>query len=126
MEMIKIKGITSVFCHDYVSDTSAVYKSADIVLSVSKSEGFGRTLIEGMSSGCVPVAYSLSGGPSDIIDHGDNGYLFETINDLKKVLISLKNPVLLAELSIKARFDYERKWNGKSVHNKWRDIIRSL
>ncbi|HET9476074.1 MAG TPA: methyltransferase domain-containing protein [Dehalococcoidia bacterium] len=44
-------------------------------------EHFGITIVEGMASGAVPISYN-SGGPRDIIQHGDNGFLFDTLDEL--------------------------------------------
>ncbi|KAI1332375.1 glycosyl transferase group 1 [Xylariaceae sp. FL0255] len=52
----------------------AHYASADIFLHCSITETFGLVVLEAMASG-VPVIARDEGGPSDIIDHGRNGYL---------------------------------------------------
>ncbi|TMB98843.1 MAG: methyltransferase domain-containing protein [Chloroflexi bacterium] len=44
-------------------------------------EHFGITIVEGMASGAVPIAYN-SGGPREIITSGENGYLFDTLEQL--------------------------------------------
>lgn len=44
-------------------------------------EHFGITIIEGMASGAVPIVYN-SGGPPEIITSGENGYLFDTLDEL--------------------------------------------
>lgn len=51
-----------------------IYASCDVVLSTSHYETLPGTLIEGLASGCVAVAFN-SGGQSDIIDHLETGYL---------------------------------------------------
>ncbi len=44
-------------------------------------EHFGITIIEGMAAGAVPVCYN-SGGPPEIITSGENGYLFNTLEEM--------------------------------------------
>ena len=44
-------------------------------------EHFGITIIEGMAAGAVPVVFN-SGGPPEIITSGENGYLFDTLEEL--------------------------------------------
>ena len=51
-----------------------LFAQSDVVLSTSHYETLPGTIIEGMASGCVAVAYD-SGGQSDIIDHLETGYL---------------------------------------------------
>jgi GT2 family glycosyltransferase/glycosyltransferase involved in cell wall biosynthesis/2-polyprenyl-3-methyl-5-hydroxy-6-metoxy-1,4-benzoquinol methylase len=44
-------------------------------------EHFGITIVEGMASGAVPVSFN-SGGPPEIITSGENGYLFNTLEEM--------------------------------------------
>ena len=58
----------------YITDINAVFRQAHIVLSTSRYESFGYTLLEGMASGCIPVTTG-AGGQTDIVKHLHNGYL---------------------------------------------------
>jgi len=42
-----------------------------------KMEHFGITTVEAMASGCIPVSYNAGGQP-EIINHGEDGYLWTT------------------------------------------------
>lgn len=44
-------------------------------------EHFGITIVEGMAAGAVPVVFN-SGGPPEIITSGENGYLFDSIEEM--------------------------------------------
>ncbi|KAL2416591.1 hypothetical protein ABEF95_006606 [Exophiala dermatitidis] len=55
------------------------YASADIFLHCSTTETFGLVVLEAMASG-VPVVARDQGGPSDIVDHGNTGYLIPPAN----------------------------------------------
>lgn len=50
------------------------YASADLFLHCSITETFGLVVLEAMASG-IPVVARDQGGPSDIIRHGQTGYL---------------------------------------------------
>lgn len=50
------------------------YASADVFLHCSITETFGLVVLESMASG-VPVVARDEGGPSDIVTHGETGYL---------------------------------------------------
>ncbi|KAJ5100088.1 hypothetical protein N7532_007089 [Penicillium argentinense] len=50
------------------------YASADLFLHCSITETFGLVVLEAMASG-IPVIARDQGGPSDIIRHGQTGYL---------------------------------------------------
>ncbi|MFZ3302012.1 MAG: glycosyltransferase family 4 protein [Microgenomates group bacterium] len=77
-----------------------------------KTEHFGMTLVESMSAGCVPIAYS-AGGHKEIVENGVNGYLWLEKKDLIELTEKIINtPRLSASLSKKAietskRFGYE-------------------
>lgn len=55
-------------CYDIAAES-------DIFLMTSRKEPFGMVTIEAMSMGCVPIAYNISSGSTEIIEHGKNGLL---------------------------------------------------
>lgn len=55
-------------------DLATAYASGDVFLHCSVTETFGLVVLESMASG-VPVVARDEGGPSDIVSHGDTGYL---------------------------------------------------
>ncbi|POR38919.1 GDP-mannose-dependent alpha-mannosyltransferase [Tolypocladium paradoxum] len=61
-------------------DLAAAYASGDVFLHCSVTETFGLVVLESMASG-VPVVARDEGGPSDIVLHGDTGFLVPP-NDL--------------------------------------------
>ncbi len=50
-----------------------VLRRTDLFLDLSDYQAFGRTALEGMACGAVPVI-TLFGGAGEFIRHGDNGY----------------------------------------------------
>lgn len=51
-----------------------LYATAAVVLSTSRFETMGATLMEGMAAGATPVTFGVGGQP-DIVTHGENGYI---------------------------------------------------
>ena len=49
----------------------------------TKMEHFGITTVEAMASGCIPIVYNAGGQP-EIVDHGKNGYLWNTKKECLK------------------------------------------
>lgn len=47
----------------------------DLFLMLSRKEPFGMVTIEAMSMGCVPIAYDVPSGSTEIIEHGKSGCL---------------------------------------------------
>lgn len=54
-------------------DLSRVYASSDVFLFPSKTDTFGRVVLEALSSG-LPVICSDVGGHLDMVRHGENGF----------------------------------------------------
>jgi glycosyltransferase involved in cell wall biosynthesis len=55
-------------------NATAFLKAATLLAVPSRSESFGRTIIEAWACG-LPVVATNAGGPAEIIRHGENGYL---------------------------------------------------
>src|ERR1035441_7179874 len=58
--------------HDQCYDIAA---KSDVLLMTSRKEPFGMVTIEAMSMGCVPIAYDIPSGSTEIIEHGKSGLL---------------------------------------------------
>lgn len=58
-------------------DRAAVerFATASFFTLTSTSEGFPLVMAEGMSRGCIPVAYDIPYGPADIVEDGVSGFL---------------------------------------------------
>lgn len=63
----------------------ALYEASDIILFPSTNEGFSITLLEAMSYGTIPVAFSI---PStiELIEDGKSGFLVKDVNELRDKL----------------------------------------
>ncbi len=62
-------------------ELAQAYASSDLMAFPSPNEAFGLVLLEAMASGLVVVAANKCGIP-DVIAHGDNGYLYDTADQL--------------------------------------------
>lgn len=58
-----------------------VLRSCDFFLDLSDYQAFGRTGVEAMASGCVPVMPSLGAAPELVTDSID-GFIVDTSNEL--------------------------------------------
>lgn len=57
-------------------DMDAWYAAADALVLASREEPFGRVVVEAMSCG-VPVVAANAGGPAEIIEQGQSGWLVD-------------------------------------------------
>ncbi len=55
-----------------------------------KFEHFGITTVEAMAAGCIPIVINKGGQP-EIVEHGTNGYLWNTMPELKTHTMNLIN-----------------------------------
>lgn len=65
----------------FVENMEKLRAEMDIELMCSVSEGFGRTIIEGMAAGLLVIA-AAGGAAPELIRDGENGFLFD-VNDPK-------------------------------------------
>ena len=95
----------------YAKNPLDAFKDMDIVLNLSRfQESFGRTIVEGMASGCVPIGYEW-GALAEIIDP-KIGYL-APLGDhdsvAEKILALAANPDTLASRKLAGqRFAMDR------------------
>src|SRR4029078_6948484 len=64
---------------------------ADLQRYPERAEHFGITVVEAMSARPSPVAFD-AGGPSEIIQHGTNGFLYRTVDELVRISADLLKP----------------------------------
>ena len=57
-----------------VSDASEAFAQTDIALNFSESESFSMTCLEALAYG-VPLIATDCGGPAELFEHGESGYL---------------------------------------------------
>ena len=65
-------------------------------------EHFGITTVEAMASGCCPVVIAKGGQP-EIVRHGQNGFLWNSLDELKQLTLNLiQSPALRAQIASQA------------------------
>src|ERR1039458_5322032 len=76
----KLKMEDKVIFHGHLKDFSLIFSESKIFVLPSLSEGFPNALIEAMSVPLACISSDCIAGPSDIINHGENGLLVEPEN----------------------------------------------
>jgi glycosyltransferase involved in cell wall biosynthesis len=87
------------------SDIPALMSFADLIVSCSRQEPFGRTLIEAMAAG-KPVIATRSGGPEEIVVDGECGFLVGLGDDAaiaKSIALLLDDSCGLSQMGNAAR-----------------------
>jgi glycosyltransferase involved in cell wall biosynthesis len=113
--------------HEQCYDLAA---ASDIFLMTSRKEPFGMVTIEAMSMGCVPIAYDIPSGSTEIIDHNKNGLLVPlgNIRIMADEIIRLHaDRHLLGELSsaasIRARTVFNSEVMSRNITSFLKDVI---
>lgn len=87
------------------TDIVKLLQASDVFMLTSISEGISVSLLEAMSVGLIPVVTSV-GGNIEIIQQGQNGYLFNVADDKKGAALlseAYADPVLRQAVSEKSR-----------------------
>ena len=95
----------------------------DEFLHPEETEHFGMTVVEAMDSGAVPLVVA-KGGLTEIVTDSQNGYLWQTIEELvAKTQLLLASPQTLKELSEKAR-ESSQSFSKQIFEAKLLDLIK--
>lgn len=113
------------FC-GYVTGEN-LYRSTDVLISFSKSEGFGRTLVEGMLRNKPIIAWKGAGGPVDITNNGMYGYLVENnkASEYLSVILSLLKYPEDCALNVKESYEFAlKKFSIDSMIDNYLEVFR--
>ena len=103
-----------------------LYKNCYSVLFSAKNEDFGYIIIEGMACG-KPVISINEGGPSEIIQNGENGYLVKSSEEMKeKMLYLTENEIELNRISVNARKTAIDHYSPSVFFARLDDLINSV
>ena len=113
------------FLHDSIS-LRLVYSAADVFVSPSVTEAFGKTIAEAMACGTPAVCFDV-GGPKDIVDHHGNGYLARPLDaeDIAKGIRWIVNSDYHA-LCESARNKIATTFDSKIIAQKYRELYEEL
>ncbi len=111
-------------------DLPGVMRGADLLLLPSHGEPFGRVIVEAWAAG-LPVAATDSGGPGEIIEHGETGWLFREKSPAAvaaSISTLLRQPALrrrLVENGRKRAEDFTLEKHAEAVFRCYRDLART-
>ncbi|MEK7808673.1 MAG: glycosyltransferase family 4 protein, partial [Chloroflexota bacterium] len=113
-----------------LSDTQLAeqFATSHLLAVPSQYEGFGIVYLEGMGFG-LPAITTTSGGASEIITHGENGFVIERDDSesLARNLQSLiSNRDLLAQMSLNALERFKKHPTWAESMGKVREFIKRI
>jgi len=112
----------------FVNNPTDYMQLSDCVVLATKKETFGLVLIEAMKSG-ICVLGSNSGGPLEIINDGENGLLFESMNskDLyQKLSLIANNQELKNQLAKNGKIKADEIFDSEKQFFKMKNILENL
>ncbi|MGX5789833.1 glycosyltransferase [Staphylococcus equorum] len=107
--------------NDYTNNPSIEFQKSKASLLTSKFEGFALSVMESIDVGCPVISYDVRYGPSEIINHGENGYLVEA-NNISLLADYMKEVIERPLPSIKTKS--ELKYN--SAIDNYKKLLSSL
>lgn len=108
-------------------ELASAFASADLFVFPSRTETLGLVLLEAMAAGC-PAMAARSGGITDIIDEGVNGYLFAPNSDDEFVSVArqmLNDRERMTEIRTNARHEAER-WGWEAATSQLEDFYKNV
>lgn len=120
---------TRVSFHGYHPDARANFRQGSFSLLTSKSEGQGLVLLESMAAGCIPIAYDIEFGPSDIISHGIDGFLvppddkMELARTIQKFMALPEHEV---EVMREAAVSRASEFSAEAITSLWGSELKSI
>jgi poly(glycerol-phosphate) alpha-glucosyltransferase len=110
----------------YRPDARRELESASFLVATGSSEGLPLVLIEAMAAGCIPIAYDVPYGASDMID-GTNGILVPSGDEAALAAairtLSTESPAALARRRRHARRTAQR-YTDAAITERWRRELR--
>lgn len=106
----------------------SLYRTFDLNILASTMDGFGLVLIEAMAMEC-PVIATNFGGIADVVQNGENGFLFENGNIIE---LSSKIDLILSDKDLRAKFIANgkitafQKFSMESTIQKYEEYFLSL
>ena len=125
-KLLKFEYKSFGYLNDIIS-LRLLYSAADVFVSPSIMEAFGKTITESMSCGTPVVCFDAT-GPKDIVDHKSTGYLATPFDsaDLAKGIEWVLDAENYDELCTNARKKVLEKFDSKIVAKQYLKLYKEI
>lgn len=116
----------NVFIKDYATNVDEIFSTSAVSILSSRIEGFPLVILESLANGCPVISYNIRYGPGELINHRENGFLVNDIDELAEHIIMLfSNHALLKKMSSKA-YILAKKFDRRSFMLKWSNLFEHV
>ena len=113
-DYLKLKG--------FQPNKKAIFAQNKALIMISKSEGFGLVALEAYGYGRPVIAFNAFTPASDIIKHGESGYLVEPW-DFEQMIDCINQTEELDQESIAALF---KNFSNDTVFTEWNKLFHEI
>jgi glycosyltransferase involved in cell wall biosynthesis len=109
-------------------DVLTLLPNFDVGLLCSESEGFSNTLIEYSQAG-LPIICSNVGGNAEIVDHGQNGFLYSVgeVDSLAEYIFAIRSdPILQKNMGMAGKEKVENNYGLSKTVNLQQAVYEEL
>lgn len=124
----ELKIDQSVHFYEPEKDIVSKYLESSIYVLSSRFEGFGMVLIEAMACGVPCVSYDCPFGPSDIIQHNQDGIIVENENEIafaEAILTLIEKEELRRSMGALAKENVKR-FLPDAIMQQWDELFKSV
>jgi glycosyltransferase involved in cell wall biosynthesis len=110
------------------TDVPAILRSLDVYVLSSITEGFSIACVEAMAAG-IPVVATRSGGPEEILEHGQSGLLVPVKNPhalAAAVQTVSQNPTLRAKITATARSRVKSQYTLQTMIESYEQLFTTV
>jgi glycosyltransferase involved in cell wall biosynthesis len=111
-----------------IPDMRSFYRACDLICVPSRSESFGRTVIEAFAAGC-PVVGSQVGGICETIDQGNTGVLVpygDVAGFAEAVIALIDSPARRDELAKRASARARSEFRSSVYQQRIAEIVKQV
>lgn len=112
----------------WIKEVAPLLKKSTLFVLPSPNEAFGLVLLEAMASGTLVIAAN-QGGPKDIIEHGQSGYLVQpkSAKDLaRQICYALTHPEEREQIEKNALIRVKKHFNAEGMAAKTAVVYQKL
>lgn len=112
----------------FSNNVSGIMRDSEIYIMTSRWEGLPMVLIEAMSQGMACISYNCITGPSEIINHNENGILVENQNSgmmcdqLNNLIKDTNKRIEFAKKGVQSL----NRYKIEKIYDKYLSIIHSI